>query len=1158
MNLIKNLKIISERYPSLHKQLLQNVDFDKVTVEPASDGGIFYSLKTQHSPMPLSDPVSPLKKANTALKAMASRLENSLAPAVIVGLYPGFLLEIIYKLFKDIEEKKGCFRDIYVIVDNLNCFAAWLKAADRESILSQEKILFVDSENIHQIVRLCESDMRSHLFIPVSVLPQSELDRIISPLAELYLRRQTEEVTWRKENNEYYDSITDQRLAQIISGHAGRKPRLLMPAHSTSTVVQYSARDTCKAFELAGWETRILKMYTDSPSWRTIKEIRDFKPDIFLFINHLRTEDDNIDLYPRNLMFITWVQDAVPQINRRDSAEKWNRNALKNRRDLIVGYVEQLERYEYLPERLTRIQMRVDPYAGRNISMMPTCKTKYSCDVCFASNRGKPTDRILEEDLLPYMEKFSFSRETIFLIHDLLWEKYRKGESLINYLELEAFLKGIKGFSGSYFRLSQDQRDNLIEKIFWLLNDVIYRHSVLEWCDEFGLNLNIYGKGWENHPVFSKYFQGEIKHGEELRKAYSCAGYCLHLNSMEGIHQRLFEILFSSGQVLMRTRDNLYIERKFKYAKAYRNLFRQMVPSNRVEIDGQATKIINEKFFIWVQEALSSALDTSPEDLHNLCLKALNDDIMNFDLTFFFPENALTVFSNKEELADVLKKKPKPLCAPDLNDDADFGLIKKIHDFQTLHILQAAALNLLGKKSSYIISFQPDKAIIDFSALLSIGSTRPDKLLSDYFQLTFPGNNLSLFLVKRLLQWKRKDEALDIFVSVNKEELLERYDILLYAEILLMLNRRDEAILFLKEKYRKYPALNNLFVQLSHQYYFVCRKYKDAVCLAEHDLKLKRIAVPYWMQRYSIILAACGRVDEACEIALQCAAMSGGVGKNNIYCFPALGAYLNGDFKKSLELFKRDEKANLADCKYLVNYAACAFLCGDYKKAFEIASHIKSEYKVLGGVFSAYIDFNGKNAINIDYDIVLDLLEKISFEEKIADSNIYLYYIQAYAETRNYEKLQEKYNESLKIHPDKKDRINIFAAFYLIFNDNAERATELLEKLKIDNASGYELFIASLCFAMTDKLTESICCLEKLYSVAPFFFLTGDLTTARYILFYGLIAFKCGRMALTDKCFEYSKTKSNAYFYYKDLIDDTLSGELRVKADLPDFPRPWN
>ncbi len=323
-----NLSLLQSRFPRL-AAMLAGLDPETVGVADAQDGGICYAMRNASGQWgPISSPTNPIELATKSIRLMENRLFGGLCPAVVVGLAPGYVLDTVFRHFESRLAHHEPFRPIYVIVDSLPCLAAWMKATDRSAIISRQEVLFYWKDDVRELVRLCqENEQRSHLFIPVSELPENVVNHLIEPLAALYVRREKETAEMRKENDAYYDAISDEQLAQIISGSAGRKPRLLMPTHTSSTVVQYSTRDTCTAFEKIGWETRILKMDLDLPPWRMVKTIHDFKPDLLIFIIHLRNEDENVKLYPDNLMFITWVQDAVPLINRRDTAQKWTEMA---------------------------------------------------------------------------------------------------------------------------------------------------------------------------------------------------------------------------------------------------------------------------------------------------------------------------------------------------------------------------------------------------------------------------------------------------------------------------------------------------------------------------------------------------------------------------------------------------------------------------------------------------------------------------------------------------------------------------------------------------------------------------------------------------------------------------------------------------------------
>lgn len=224
----------------------------------------------------------------------------------------------------------------------------------------------------------------------------------------------------------------------------------------------------------------------------------------------------------------------------------------KRRRDLIVGYVGELRKCGYPNKRLSDLSMIVDTRRFHPVELTEEQKRKYGCEVCFVSNRGKPTERVVEEDLLPLLEKDGFSKSYLMDVHDSLWELYRHGATFTTYEALTEALNKVKSFQRAFEPLSSEDQNNVVQQVFWSLNDTIYRFVALEWLDDLGVDLHLHGTNWSSHPRFAKYDQSAIPHGEELSITYQAAHFCLHLNPMEGIHQRLFEIIASGGTPLTR------------------------------------------------------------------------------------------------------------------------------------------------------------------------------------------------------------------------------------------------------------------------------------------------------------------------------------------------------------------------------------------------------------------------------------------------------------------------------------------------------------------------------------------------------------------------------------------------------------------------------
>jgi len=549
----QNLKLLRERFPEIADFAIsmRNANFG---ILKAKDGGLLYAVKGPDGNwQPLSNPVNPIEASQQAISLMSDRLTGGMCPAVIVGIAPGYALDTIYQLFKSQASDYRKFRQIYVLANSPLCLCAWLALADREELLKRPEIEFHLATKADGIARLCEEDhTRSHLFIPVSELPPQLTEQIIAPLSSLYLKREAEAETWRKENEEYYDAFSDESLLNAIQGKAGRKPRLMMPTHTSSTVIQFSTRDTCELFEEAGWETRIVKIERDLPPWRLVKEIHEFKPDLFLFIDHLRTEDADKKLYPDKMLFATWVQDTLPAINSREAADEWNKRAAGRNRDFLIGYVDQLFEYGYERRRLINMSMVVNKNLFHPVELSANEKARYGCEVCFASNRGATTESVTETHLWPELSKRGFSLQDLANVHDELWMDYRNGLKYTCYGALKSKLLAVSGFKDVFRSLDPFPQDSIVQRVFWLLNDLIYRYVVLEWLDEAGFDMKLYGRQWREHPRFGKFAAGAIEHGPELNKAYNGAKLCLHLNAMEGDHQRLEEIIEAGARLLTR------------------------------------------------------------------------------------------------------------------------------------------------------------------------------------------------------------------------------------------------------------------------------------------------------------------------------------------------------------------------------------------------------------------------------------------------------------------------------------------------------------------------------------------------------------------------------------------------------------------------------
>ncbi len=542
-----NLEALNARFPALAALVMSPELREKVCSFKAKDRFPAYGLREDSQTYPLTNSIDPGSTINQQMNEIHSLLSDFSRPVLIVGLYPGAELIHIFNL-REQAVGNHCAQPIWVCVDSLLTLCGFLQTYDARALLASDRVTFFWHEEMPQQVDwLRKHPEFSHIFTFFSLAPGTTLERIMAPLVELVQDRDAGVEFCREANQLYYQALNDTQLGDHIAGRSDRRPRLLVPSCSWSTVIQYSIRDTCRAFQQAGWDTLVVDGPAMVTSYHLIQSIYEFKPDLFLYIDHLRQELS--DLVPDELLVVSWVQDAMPAINNPEAARIWNAAAEKRNRDLIVGYVTQLPEFGYLENRLYPLGMIVDPEQFKLRELSDAQRKRFECDVCFASNCGLPTDQLVKERLRGLFAEHGLSETQLMEFHDRLWTLYRSGETVTSYPQLVEVLQ-----------LNLDPLSETVQLLFWRLNDIIYRHVVIEWLDDYAqehpdFRLHLYGRDWEQHPRFAKYACGILAHGEELSAAFQSARFCLHLNAGEGTHQRLDEIIASGEHLLIRLNE---------------------------------------------------------------------------------------------------------------------------------------------------------------------------------------------------------------------------------------------------------------------------------------------------------------------------------------------------------------------------------------------------------------------------------------------------------------------------------------------------------------------------------------------------------------------------------------------------------------------------
>lgn len=82
------------------------------------------------------------------------------------------------------------------------------------------------------------------------------------------------------------------------------------------------------------------------------------------------------------------------------------------------------------------------------------------------------------------------------------------------------------------------------------------RVDPVKWLIDAGVNVKLWGQGWDKLEWAKPFHQGPVKNGPELRDAYNSCHVILHANSDTNLHQRPFEAVACGRPVLMWALEN--------------------------------------------------------------------------------------------------------------------------------------------------------------------------------------------------------------------------------------------------------------------------------------------------------------------------------------------------------------------------------------------------------------------------------------------------------------------------------------------------------------------------------------------------------------------------------------------------------------------------
>ena len=547
MNICRNLAAMQRHQPGVYQSIMGAGNQQRYTVGTAACGHatIFYRTEdgSQLSMSPGNEPVAALTSIFATIKG---HYQAGRAMAML-GIGDGYLLKSC--ALNAPKLSFGNRQSVYLIEPDPQAILACMTIHDYTGPggpIEDPRFRWCVGPEYAAEIRACLMD---DLFNPPPVFEVSQsphaktisiaVGRILDDLFVRYKEMQAAVAT-------YYATVTAGQLAAMFSDDPPRQPRILLVTTRSSTVLQYSTRDTAVGLTEIGWDARVF--IEPSPhqvvTGPKLMEILDsFKPDAVFQIDHLRSEW--AETYPPQLPFICWVQDHLPNLTKTASGE-----SITPRDFLLCGMPRMYsDRYGYparqflqMPK-LTRIPERPSTWAADGV------------DIVYVSSASQiPVDRARQ--LIEEEGTSEPLRKLLQTCCDRMIDTYQRGGTLATIGSIRLVVKQVEEDTGIAIA-DEESRQCAAEKLFDRLNNALYRQQALRWAqavaDKHGLRFSIHGPGWEKHPEFSRNACGPIAYGHALEELTRSSRINLILEPTLNIsHQRLLDALVAGGFCLIR------------------------------------------------------------------------------------------------------------------------------------------------------------------------------------------------------------------------------------------------------------------------------------------------------------------------------------------------------------------------------------------------------------------------------------------------------------------------------------------------------------------------------------------------------------------------------------------------------------------------------
>jgi hypothetical protein len=437
----------------------------------------------------------------------------------------------------------GATSAIYVLEPDPRVFAATLCLRNLTEQLEDPRVrLFVGPNCLDEMIQWVEHE--PHWSLPAHVvttpigrarLPAGIDDAIVGSVGRINQRT----------------DVLKQNLIELYSGRDAsylekrlrETPLRIMAVTSRfTTVLKHTLDALLAALEEAGHRTRVVIEPDDHfrlGPCEVLEECLQFEPDLVLTADSTRLGGHP---FPENLPLISWMQDRLPRL-----LDKHCGQAVRPL-DFVVGMfkLEFTGKYAYPFRQYRSMPLLADMSAMASERISEELIDAHRCDVSYVSHQSKSPEQIRDELLL----KMDDSGRKIFLaLYDRIAERYAAGDAIYFEFDTNGLAGEVEQEMGIAF--ASTYRQELLWHIWHRINNAFYRGQALDWVADQGVDLRLYGQGWEDHPRLARFARGPLDHGD-AGAVYRGSRVNLQILPYGAIHHRMLNGMASGGFFLIR------------------------------------------------------------------------------------------------------------------------------------------------------------------------------------------------------------------------------------------------------------------------------------------------------------------------------------------------------------------------------------------------------------------------------------------------------------------------------------------------------------------------------------------------------------------------------------------------------------------------------